>query len=318
LTQLKIAIVSAQIHPKYGGPPSVIQAHRESLVSHAIVKIFGGYDASEQEELGKLYPGSELFPLSFPKRWFRAVGLRKALAVQAGDFDVFHAHMLWDHATWAAWQAARVAGKALIVTPHGNIINTGRWKPAHKGLYRQFVLDPLFEETTFLHALNKREEQACHALGVKCSIRVIPNGLPELAYRLERQSAQALERWPKLKNRRVLLFMGRVAPLKGLDLLPEAWGGCLRQSGNKDWVLAIAGPDYRGFTATVRRQIEELDLEGQTLLTGPVYGPIKDSLLSCAEAFVLPSHTEGFSIALLEAIAARLPCLYRPSVTFRS
>jgi glycosyltransferase involved in cell wall biosynthesis len=138
-----------------------------------------------------------------------------------------------------------------------------------------------------------------------------------MEYFKEREPDEALENWPQLKNRRVLLFMGRLSRLKGVALLPQAWADCLKRTQDKDWVLVIAGPDYRGHGASVTRQIRDLGLQQRTLMPGPVYGKAKDSLLACAEAFVLPSYTEGFSVAILEAIAASLPCLYTTECHFR-
>ncbi len=316
MDRLKIAIVSGILHPRYGGPPSVIQAHIKGLVPYADTTVFGVADPGDEEELKKIYPGCRLFLRTFPKRWFRGKGLREALMAQAGDFDVIHSHMLWDYAVWASWKAAKKNKKSLIVTPHGSILNVWRWKPLHKVFYRELIMKRLFKDCAFVHALNAREEKACLDFGVKSNIRIIPNGLSEMEYLKQRSPGEALQKWPQLRGRRVLLFMGRLSQLKGLDILPQAWANCLQQTKTKDWILVIAGPDYRGFQVEVDRRIKELSIENWTLITGPVFGSLKDSLLTASEAFVLPSYTEGFSMAILEAIAANLPCLYSTECHF--
>ena len=316
MSKMNIALISGILHPKYGGPPSVIKAHIEGLTSFANTKVFGVCDESDQKELNGIYPNSELFPAVFPKRWFRGKGLRKALTEQGGQFDVLHAHMFWDHAVWATWKSGKRNHKPFIVTPHGSILNVWRWKPLHKISYKKLLLKKILEDCSFIHALNKREEQGCREFDVKCPIRIIPNGLLKSEYLKKREPHAALEKWPILKGKRVLLFMARLSRLKGLDILPQAWAECLKKTQNKDWVLAIAGPDYRGFGKEVERQVKDLGLSDRVVLTGPVFGELKDSLHSAAEVFVLPSYTEGFSVALLEALAAGLPCLYTTECHF--
>jgi glycosyltransferase involved in cell wall biosynthesis len=312
----RIGIVSGILNPRYGGPPVVVRGHVRGLGSRAEVKVFGVQDPGDEAELRGLYPGCELFPRAFPKRWFRGQGLRRALVEQAPGLDLLHAHMLWDHTVWATAYAARRAKVPFIVSPHGNILNVEPWWPPHKVAYREIVLKPLLKNCAFVHALSEREAEGCRRFGVVCPIRVIPNGLPLSDYSLRRDPDLALETWPALKGRRVLLFIGRLAPLKGLDMLLNAWSRCLRDPSLRDWILVIAGHDYRGYAHQVALQVKALGLEGSVILPGPVLGALKQSLLGHAEAFTLPSRTEGFSVALLEALSASLPCVYTTECHF--
>jgi glycosyltransferase involved in cell wall biosynthesis len=308
--------VSGILNPRYGGPPAVIRGHVQGLGSRADVKVFGVQDPGDEAELRGLYPGCELFPTAFPKRWFRGRGLRKALYEQAPRMDLLHAHMLWDHTVWATALASRKTGVPFIVSPHGNILNVGPWWPPHKVAYRELVLKPLLKNCAFVHALSEREAEGCRRFGLVCPIRVIPNGLPLAEYSRPKDPSLAYETWPALKGRRVLLFMGRLAPLKGVDMLLTAWSHCLRDPALRDWILVVAGPDYRGYGHHVALQVRSMGLEGSVVLPGPVRGGLKLSLLAGAEAFVLASRTEGFSVALLEALAASLPCVYTTECHF--
>jgi glycosyltransferase involved in cell wall biosynthesis len=294
----------------------VIRSHANSLGGSAAVKIFGGVDPGDEQEVRMLFPECSLFPFAFPKRWFRCAGLGQALADRVRAMDVVHAHMIWDHPVWAASRATRRAKKPLVVTPHGTILNVGKWRPFHKVLYRELWLRSILNDCAFVQVLNEREAEACRTFGVTSPIRVIPNGLPTSAYTRSRDASKAQRRWPELRDRRVLLFMGRLSMVKGLDMLPTAWAQCLAETGDGDWLLVIAGPDYRGHGEDVRSQVRELGLANKVLMPGPVYGEDKESLLACANAFVLPSHFEGFSVALLEAISASLPCIYTTECNF--
>ncbi len=316
MSTLTVGVVSGILNPRYGGPPAVIRGHIAGLGDRARVRVFGVADPGDVAELAALYPGCELYPRAWPGRWFRGRGLRRGLARALPGLDVVHAHMLWDHPVWAAGREALRAGKPFGISPHGNILNVGRLWPPHKVLYRDLVLRPLLRSAAFVHALTGAEAEACRRFGVECPIRVIPNGLPAGDYDRPRDPSLALETWPALKGRRVLLFMGRLAPLKGLDLLLEAYAR-LRRRGLGDWILVAAGHDYRGYAARVAAMVRGLGLEGSVVLPGPVRGDLKDSLLGASQAFVLPSRVEGFSVALLEAMAAGLPCVITTECYFR-
>lgn len=314
---LRIAIISGILHPKYGGPVTVIQSHLKGLSPYAKLSLFGVAQHDETVKVYDLFPGAYLFPRTFPNRWFRGNGLKKFLINASYDLDVLHAHMLWDYPVYAAWTASKKSHKPLFITPHGSLSAKWRHKALHKSIYRKLILNRMLNETACMHVLNRAEEIACRDFGIKCSIRIIPNGLPLTEYERIRNPEIALERWPQLRNRRILLYLGRLWSEKGLDILPEAWAKtCQVSKFAKDWLLVLAGPDYRNYQSQLVKRIVALGLENQILLTGQVTGNIKDSLLGVAEAFVLPSHSEGFSMSLLEAIAAGLPALYTTECYF--
>ena len=216
--------------------------------------------------------------------------------------------MLWDHPVRAAWVAARSAGKPLVVSPHGSASEAWRRDALHKRLYRKFFLDGMLRELGAMHALNRHEAEQIRAWGYGGRVEVIPNGLPASEYGRPRDVSPAVEKWPMLKTRKVLLYMGRLWREKGLDVLLDAWAdaGIWRDG----WALALAGPDYRGFEKELRARAAAQGLEDSVLFTGLATGAIKDALFGAARCFVLPSRSEGFSMAILEAMAAGLPCIY--------
>lgn len=309
----RVAIVSGQFHPMYGGPWSVVEAHYRALRPLVDVTVFGVAPKAELEFVRGLEPDALVCPLAWPRRWFRGNGLASLLAADATRFDVFHAHMLWDHAVWATARAARRARKPLVITPHGAISDPWRMRGIHKRLYRRLVLNRILGGAVAIHALNDHEEARLRAWGVDAPIEVIPNGLPRAAYDAVHDPALAERRWPRLREGRRFLFLGRLAREKGLELLVEAWA-CAALP--RDHQLVIAGPDYRGFERILRARIDSLGLGERVWLTGSVSGELKGSLLASADVFVLPSLGEGFSVALLEAMAAALPALYTTECHF--
>jgi len=111
-----------------------------------------------------------------------------------------------------------------------------------------------------------------------------------------------------------LLFLGRLHPKKGLDLLLSAWAKL--SALTKDWQLVIAGPDEQGHLAQVRGLAASLGLQNRIVFTGPVTGRVKTHLLYSSDLFVLPSYSEGFSMSLLEAMACGLPVIATRACNF--
>lgn len=293
-----------------------MRAHIGGLGRYSKISLFGVADAKEMSDVVALYPNAHLFERGFPGRWFRGKGLRRSIETAVRDLDVLHAHMLWDHSVYAAWKAARGAGKPLIITPHGSLGAPWRYTSWHKRAYSAISVDRILKDTSFLLALNVAEKSSCEEYGVPCPVRVIPNGLPVSEYLRERNADPAWKRWPQLRGRRTMLYLGRLWGEKGLDILPDAWAEVAFSASGRDWMLVIAGPDYRNYESILRGRIRHLGIEDRTLVAGPVFGELKDALLSASDLFVLPSHGEGFSMAILEAMAAGIPVLFTRNCHF--
>ena len=108
-----------------------------------------------------------------------------------------------------------------------------------------------------------------------------------------------LQGWPQMRGQKYLLFLGRIHPKKGCDLLLEAFGKVARP----DWRLVMAGPDETGWGAELRSQAARLGIQDRITWTGMIRGDVKWGALYGAEAFVLPSHQENFGIAVADALA---------------
>jgi glycosyltransferase involved in cell wall biosynthesis len=152
----------------------------------------------------------------------------------------------------------------------------------------------------------------------KPRIVVAPNGV-EIPQRIPKREVVE-EKFPELKGRRWVLFMSRIHPKKGLDVLLEAWrqqqrDGRLRlplrlrdgQEVEQETVLVIAGADLIGYGAEVERMIREKGLGETVLMTGHVDGEVREALLGHAEFLVLPSHSENFGLVVAESLAAGRP-----------
>ena len=314
--QMKLGVITSLMHRKFGGPVSVVKSHIDALKEYVEIKVFGLAFREEVPGIESAFPGAFLFKPGFPRRWFRGVGLVDALCEKAGSLDVLHVHMLWDHTVFAAWKAARLHRKPLVITPHGSVSEDWRFESFHKRLYRYFVLNRILNDASAVHALNQSEEIALRRFGYKGRIEIIPNGLPESLFETRISRPNAIQAWPQFAQKRVMLYMGRLWEGKGLDILIPAWAEVSKKAKVNGWQLVLAGPDYRGYEKKLKSLIASRGLENNVTFTGFLEDNTKKSLLAVAESFILPSHSEGFSMAILEAMAAGLPCIYTNKCNF--
>lgn len=123
----------------------------------------------------------------------------------------------------------------------------------------------------------------------------------------ESEVEEFVARYPELRGKKLVLFMGRIHPKKGCDLLIEAFAAVL--GSRPEWHLVMAGPDQLGWQKKLSHQASKVGLESRITWSGMISGAMKWGALRAAEIFVLPSHQENFGIAAIEALAVGLPVL---------
>jgi glycosyltransferase involved in cell wall biosynthesis len=121
----------------------------------------------------------------------------------------------------------------------------------------------------------------------------------------ELQREVFLQRFPHLRDKRLLLFLSRIHPKKGVDLLIEAFAAVA--SSDPRLHLVIAGPDQVGWQAALQQRAAELGIAERITWAGMLSGDLKWGAFRCAELFCLPSHQENFGIVVAEALACGLP-----------
>jgi glycosyltransferase involved in cell wall biosynthesis len=116
-----------------------------------------------------------------------------------------------------------------------------------------------------------------------------------------------LERFPKARGRRQLLFLGRLHFKKGLDRILTALPSIVRIF--PELLLTIAGNGATEFERTLKRAISSLGLENSVMMTGRLDGSVKWGAYASAEIFLLPSRQENFAIAVAEAMQMAVPVI---------
>ena len=216
------------------------------------------------------------------------------------DYDILHLHGVWDPLLYAAARAARAEGKPYVIAPHGMLdpwsLAQSRWK---KKLALALGWRAMLDRAAALHLLNADEQKLAAALGITAPGVVIANGV----------NLEEFDDLPPVNDRGLngkpyILFLSRLHYKKGLDYLADAFR--IVAAKNPDVQLVVAGPDD-GARPDFEQRVAASKLTGRVHLTGPIFGPEKLSCLAGAACFVLPSRQEGFSVAILEAMACGTP-----------
>ena len=227
------------------------------------------------------------------------------LKAHAGDYDIAVVNGLWNYASVGASRILPKLGLPYVVYPHGMMDPWfHRAYPAKHWIKQVFWT--LFDGRLMKHAraaLFTCDEEMILARGQF-------RGRPYREHVARYGAADAPdETAPPPIDRPYLLFLGRIHPKKGCDLLIRAYAKI-----RPDIELVMAGPDQVGWMAELRALADRLGIGDRIHWTGMLTGPAKWGALRGAEAFVLPTHQDSFGIAVGEALACSVPVLITDKV----
>ena len=223
------------------------------------------------------------------RRWLRH-------AVLSEQVDIIHNHSLWMMPNVYPGWATRGQKCRLVVSPRGTLSEWSLSQSAQaKRIFWWLLQKPAFREAACFHATAESELDDIRRAGFRQPVCIIPNGVdvPEV----QQKSAS---------SRRGLLFLGRIHPKKGVDLLLHAWRALSDRF--PDWDLQIVGPDDGGYLPQMQALASELRLQ-RVKFSGPLYGEEKWRAYRDSELFVLPTHSENFGMSVAEALAAGTPAI---------
>jgi len=304
------------LDPKLGGTsvavPALAKCTRETGRMDAGLAVFRpAGDGGNAESTG--LPESALHDIPWnPRSPLQIIKAYQKLSSLIRMHDVVQIHGVWELHTAMAAHRAQVTNKPYMISAEGMLdswaLKNKRWK---KAVYSALIERRNLRKSGCLRALTTREVDNYRAFGLPGPIAIIPNGVTAPK---GLSSASFLERWPGLRGKRIVLFLGRIHYKKGLDILCRAWGPIARSSD--DLHLVIAGPDFENTQIGIEKLIQEEGLSQSVTFTGMLNSSMKWSALSASTLFVLPSHSEGFSVAILEALAAAKPVVITKQCNF--
>jgi poly(glycerol-phosphate) alpha-glucosyltransferase len=276
--------------------------------------------------------------------------LRRKVFLNTRKDSIVHNHGLWMYPGIVARKASAAAGAPLVISAHGML---DAWALRNSALKKR-VAGWLFEnrnlrQAACLHALCEAEAKSYRDYGLRNPICIIPNGIdvPEIGNQKPESGKQP---WAGCvePGRKVLLYLGRIHPKKGLVNLLRAWAQIQRTEGRgqrAEWILAIAGWDQGGHELELKQLATELAIPWadageesrkqkaestnqksnfsfsefqlsaflpSVVFLGPQFGDAKAACHVNCDAFILPSFSEGLPMVILEAWAYGKPVLMTP------
>jgi len=310
---LRVVHVCAYFAPAfvYGGPPRSIlglcRAQRDAGVDVRVVTTTanGGGDLDDAIVARGAYDG---IPVRYcARRWprsiFYAPSLRNVVASELARADVLHIHGLWNATVWSAAAVARAQSKPYVLSPRGMLAPAAlahdRWR---KKLVYPLADRRVIRQAARLHATSRPEFDELNSIPEAGRAVYAPNGV-ELLPETDGDGRTVRERFHIPATAPVILFLGRIHPIKRLDLLAAAFRGVVER--HADAHLVIAGPDEEGHRAAIEPLFAPLG--GSVTWTGRVEDSAKRQLLDAAAVLVMCSNAESFGMSAAEAMAAGTP-----------
>ena len=307
---MRIAHVIPTLDTWYGGPVTAVlnlgAAQREIGIK---VSYWATGDEKTRHSLANLPGDVRLFDAHWPQSWFRSPELAQKLNAEIDTFDLIEAHGVWPYPVWAASKIARKANIPYVICPTGTFMQPCRYETLKKRLYSHLIANRVLTNAACLHVTSEIEAKYCHEAGLKSPIAIVPNGIDPNLFEALPSTKEAEKYWPILKNRQIVLFLSRISPEKGLDQFIPAIVDLLDDHSFRDTLFVIAGPDHKGYLATVKDLLRHYDLESYVFFPGMVRGREKLALYKRADIFVLPSYSENYGIVVAEALACGTPVI---------
>jgi glycosyltransferase involved in cell wall biosynthesis len=315
LLRTRLLHIIASFAPAAGGTTEGVRKLAETCAAGSATELVCLDDPTHARVNGRAFPVHALGPVHGHYRY--TPRLQEWLRQNLSRFDGVVIHGLWQYHSYGSYSLIRHS-TPYVVFPHG-------------------MLDPYFKRAFPLKHLKKqvywlaRERRVLRDARAVCFTTpverdcaagtfwphrwnpvVVSFGTSEPAGDAATQREVFLTRFPALRQRRFFLFIARIHAKKGCDLAIQALGRLA--SANPDVDLVMAGPDEAGLQPRLEAQAKRLQIGSRVHWTGMLQDDLKWGAFHAAEAFVLPSHHENFGVAVVEALACRLPVLISDKV----
>ncbi|MBR8837759.1 MAG: hormogonium polysaccharide biosynthesis glycosyltransferase HpsP [Stigonema ocellatum SAG 48.90 = DSM 106950] len=249
------------------------------------------------------------------RRYKFSLDLLKWLNRHAQEFDLAHIHALFSPLSSAAATICRQQKLPYILRPLGTLDPSDlRKKRQLKQLYAAILERPNLAGAAAIHFTSVQEAKISERFGVSTRDLVIPLGVIPPQSPLKKEGLMKRSQLGVAEGVPLVLFMSRIDPKKGLNLLIPALEKLLDIGLNFHFVLAGTNPQDPNYEEKIKFQIQASPLQSHTTITGFVTGELKRSLLQAADLFVLPSYYENFGIAVAEAMVAGVPVIISDQV----
>ncbi len=320
---MKILQVIPSVSPLRGGPSQAVLEMVKSLIAQGIESSIITTDDNGPDRFNVPtddwieYQGVPVhfFPRFSPhSSGIREFAFSRALTLwlrkNVESYDLVHVHALFSYPSTVAMAIARRHQVPYICRPLGQLCE---WSLQQSALKKQIYLN-LIERANIacsqgLHLTSEQEKKEVAKLKLDCPTFVIPHGL-NFAPSVHNARHRLREKFGLPENEKIVLFLSRIHPKKGLNFLISALGKLVKYP----FTFILAGSGDLIYEAEVRSLLQKSGIDSRTICPGFVEGETKNILLQGADLYALTSHSENFGVAVLEALAAGLPAMVTPGV----
>jgi poly(glycerol-phosphate) alpha-glucosyltransferase len=296
----EILMLPGSVSRKAGGLFTSVRRLSESIhqFDDTVVSVVGHRDEHTEEDISSWKTSPHLLKSS------KKLDLSNELAalLSARSPSLIHTQFIWSYASHATiqWKKAN-KGCPHVISPRGMLDPWAIRNSAWKKRIAAFLFESRhLRSAACIHALCQSEAHSIRKLGLKVPVCIIPNGidLPDDTFPSSHEP---------LNLKKSILFLGRIHPKKGLRELIQAWS--LARASLPDWDLLIGGWDEGGHLEELKTSVLDYQLSDSIHFLGPLHGRQKAQQLQMADAFILPSFSEGLPMAVLEAWSYKTPVL---------
>jgi len=320
---MKLLTVIPGIGASYGGPSKSVTELVEALAHQGIEvdMVTTNADTNRQLEVTLqtwIPQGSyriQYFPYWHVHDYKISPSLTRWLIKNVANYDIVMTHANFSYISSVANWICRSQKVPYVMNPHGMLepwaLSYKAWK---KRFYYTWFEQPALQNASAIRVLASREIDNVKQLHIDTPLMLAPNGIHCEDFETLPNPQIFLQAFPKTQQKSLILFMGRIDPKKGLDLLAKAFAQV--HAVFPQTHLVVAGPDNTRFLSTVQGYFKEAGCLDSVTFTGILTGELKFAAFAAADVYIAPSYSEGFSMSVLEGMASSLPCVITTACNF--
>lgn len=296
---MKIIQVISSIDDTTGGPARSITGLVSALAEHDKIE---NIDLLTLESPNPIYRGfgNVKINLMFFELSFLDYCKTMSIALKKNDTDLYHGHGIWNLPIHQMATIARKKNKPYIISTRGML---EPWSMQQSKLKKKLAM-LLYQHqdlklATCLHATGQMEVDSIRNLGYQNPIANIPNGISLAEYPQKKYHS---------KTEKIILFLSRIHPKKGIEILIQAWQ-LLDEGIKKNWKIKIAGNGEETYINKLNQEIASKNLSDKIDIIGSKFGTEKLETYYNADLFVLPTYSENFGIVVAEALSCGVPVI---------
>jgi glycosyltransferase involved in cell wall biosynthesis len=319
---MQVLFLTPYIGSNYGGIPKAVEELAAAIGSLGIKLDLITTNANNSEKISvtlnkwidKKYYRIRYFPCWHHHDFVVSLSLMNWLIQNIADYDIVHTNTIFAPIVSFVHWLCQLHHIPYIATPHGMLepwaLSYKAWK---KRFYYNLIEQPALQKASAIQVIANVEAHNVKSLGLE-HIVTIPNGIHRPEFETLPIPEIFYQQFPVTRNKVLILFLGRIDPKKGLDLLAPAFAKVYNKFPQVH--LVVAGPDNIGFMTTVQSYFQQVGCLDAITFTGMLTGKLKYASLAAAHLYIAPSYSEGFSMSVLEGMASGLPCVITTGCNF--